>query len=476
MTEEGIEFLTATEVAARIRDRSLSAVEVVRQHMTRIKRLNPAINAVVAINQEAEAEAIRADQALSDGADVGPLHGVPITVKDCIDVAGLPSTRGSKIFAHYIPETDATAVRRLKKAGAIVLGKTNAAEFGLWWETDNLVYGRTVNPWNPTRIAGGSSGGDAAAVAAGLTAIGLGSDLAGSIRVPGHFCGVAGLKATHGAISTHGHWPLHAPRYWHVGPLARSVEDLALAFEVLAGADPRDPYSISVMTPEVVPPADVSRLRIGWNRTGGSHPVRTDIQEAVAAAARTFAEMGCEVEEVSIPALTEENWNDLSRILMGIEGSVIVGRSVKGREDQLHPFIRDRLLVRDVPLVDYIDALDISEQLRIQMSNLFMKFDIFLSPVCAVTAFEHGSTTLHIDGASVDARHVLRAAVPWDITGHPALEVPYCMGSDQMPIGVQLVGRKFQERLMFKGALALQSASRIFGTHPSCAWAELPSR
>jgi aspartyl-tRNA(Asn)/glutamyl-tRNA(Gln) amidotransferase subunit A len=397
---------------------------------------------------------------------------VPVTIKDCLDVAGLPATRGSKVFANNFPAADATAVRRLKETGAIVLGKTNAAEFGLWWETDNLVYGRTVNPWNPDCIAGGSSGGDAAAVAAGLSAIGLGSDLAGSIRVPSHFCGTVGLKATHGAISTFGHWPLHAPRYWHVGPIARSVEDVALAFDVLAGGDPNDPYCVGLPADGADVPPTASTLRIGWIRDGGSSPVRTDIGEAVAAAAQAFADLGCEVEEISIPALSEQNWNELSRILMGIEGSVIVGRSVAGREDQLHPFIRNRLTVRDVPLVDYIDALEVSEELRRQMATFFLRFDILIAPVCSAVAFEHGRSEVKIDDTLVDARHILRAAVPWDITGHPVLAVPFAMTTDGMPIGVQLIGRKFEERLICKVGLTLQAASSVAGKHPPCAWAE----
>lgn len=472
MADESIAYLTATEMAAKIRDRSLSPVEVIQSHLERIERLNPAINAIVAMSGTAMEEARRAERAVAAGDDLGPLHGVPVTIKDCLDVAGLPATRGSKVFADNFPIADASAVRRLKEAGAIVLGKTNAAEFGLWWETDNLVYGRTVNPWNPACIAGGSSGGDAAAVAAGLTPLGLGSDLAGSIRVPSHFCGTVGLKATHGAISTFGHWPLHAPRYWHVGPLARSVEDVALAFGVLAGGDPQDPYSVSnpVSAADTLPEA--SGLRVGWIRDGGASPVRRDIGEAVAAAARAFADLGCTVEEVSIPALEEQNWNELSRILMGVEGSVIVGRSVAGREDQLHPFIRRRLAVRDVPLVDYIDALEISETLRRQMAEFFLGFDLLIAPVCSAVAFEHGSEKVPIDGALVDARHILRAAVPWDITGHPVLAIPFAMTGEGMPIGVQLIGRKFQERLICDAGLALQSVSPVAGRHPSCAWAE----
>lgn len=476
MADDSIMFLTATEMAARIRDRSLSPVELMKANLERIERLNPAINAIVAMNADAMEQAREAERAVIAGDELGPLHGVPVTIKDCIDVAGLPATRGSKVFADHVPDADATVVRRLKESGAIVLGKTNAAEFGLWWETDNLVYGRTVNPWNPACIAGGSSGGDAAAVSAGMSAIGIGSDLAGSIRVPAHFCGIVGLKATHGAISTHGHWPLHAPRYWHVGPLARSVEDVALAFEVLEGGDPNDPYAVGVAPTADDPRRPATALRVGWIRDGGASPVRTDIGNAVAAAAAALADAGCVVEEVSIPALNDQNWNELSRVLMGIEGSVLVGRWISGREHELHPFIRRRLAVREVPVVDYIDALEVSESLRRQMADFFQRFDLLLTPVCSAVAFEHGREDVAIDDTLIEARHILRAAVPWDVTGHPGLAVPFALTGDGMPIGVQLVGRKFDERLICRAGLVLQAASPVAGKHPSCGWAENASR
>lgn len=469
MPEETIVQLSATEMAAKIRDGTLSPVEVMQCHLARVERLNPAINAIVAVNESAMEEARAAERAVREGAALGPLHGLPVTVKDCIDVAGLPSTRGSRVFADHVPDTDASTVARLKQAGAIVLGKTNAAEFGLWWETDNLVYGRTVNPWNPDCIVGGSSGGDAAAVAAGLTPLGLGSDLAGSVRVPSHFCGTAGLKATHGVISTHGHWPLHAPRYWHVGPLARQVDDLALAFEVLAASDPNDPYTLAMPPAGAATP--VSGLRVGWIGDGGAAPVAGEVRAAVGQAAQAFAAMGCGVEEVAIPGLTAQNWNELSRVLMGIEGSVVVGRLVAGQEDVLHPFIRRRLAVSEVPLVDYIDALEVAEALRRQMAAFFLRFDVLLTPVCATVAFEHGRSEVSIDGAAMDARHVLRATVPWNITGHPALAVPYATGAGGMPIGVQLIGRKLDERLLLAAGAALQAQCPAAGMHPSCAWA-----
>src|SRR5688572_14729370 len=185
-------YLDATELARRIRARELSSVEATRAHLERIAAVNPRLNAIVTMADRAMDDAKDADAALARGEIRGPLHGVPITIKDCFDTAGVRTTRGSKLFADHTPRADATAVTRLKDAGAIVLGKTNMPEFALWWESDNLVFGRTLNPWNAERIAGGSTGGEAAALAAGLTALGLGSDVGGSIRQPAHCCGVVG--------------------------------------------------------------------------------------------------------------------------------------------------------------------------------------------------------------------------------------------------------------------------------------------
>ncbi|MBE2275211.1 MAG: amidase [Rhodobacteraceae bacterium] len=467
MPEGSYTDLSATALASGIRRGEISPERVMADHLARIERLNPGLNAVVALNPRAMDEARAAGRAVAEGRPLGPLHGIPVTIKDCLDVAGLPATRGSRIFADRIPDEDATAVRRLKAAGAIILGKTNAAEFGLWWETDTLVYGRTVNPWNPDRIAGGSSGGDAAAVAAGLAPLGIGSDLAGSIRVPAHFCGAAGLKATHGAISTHGHWPLHAPRYWHVGPIARHVEDLALAYGALAGFDPLDPYSLPPVLPRTGALPALGALRIGLVVDGGSSPVAPEIRTAVSEAATALRALGCRVEEARIPTLTDQNWNELAKILMGIEGSMIVGRAVRGREGELHPFIRQRLQVRDVPLTDYIDALEISEAFRREMAGFFLDHDLLLMPVCATTAFEHGATELTIDGQVTEPRHALRAAVPWDISGHPALAVPFALDREGMPVGVQLVGRKMQEDLLFLAGTALEAAAPVRGQSPS---------
>ncbi|SHW91140.1 amidase [Mycobacteroides abscessus subsp. abscessus] len=242
---EALHYQDATALAALIASRQVSSREVVQAHLDRIAEVNPKINAIVTLlADEALRGADAADAALAGGRDVGPLHGVPVTVKDALDTAGIPTQRGSKIFAGFIPDDDATAVKRIKAAGGILLAKTNAPEFSAWTETDNAVTGRTNNPWNLERTPGGSSGGESAAVASGMSPMGIGSDLAISLRGPAAFTGVAALKATHGRIPFTGHFAPMASAWWHVGPMARTVRDVALGYSILSGPDGFDGYAV----------------------------------------------------------------------------------------------------------------------------------------------------------------------------------------------------------------------------------------
>jgi aspartyl-tRNA(Asn)/glutamyl-tRNA(Gln) amidotransferase subunit A len=235
-----IAYLGAAELARRIRRADLSPVEVILALRERAEAVNPGLNALVTHFEDAEARAKEAEAAVRDGGELGPLHGVPFTVKDSFDTAGVRTTRGSRLFTDRVPDSDAAVVARLRAAGAIPIAKTNLPEFALWWETDNRLFGRTANPWDSGRTAGGSSGGEAAALGAGLTPLGLGSDLGGSIRLPAHYCGVVGLKPTHGRVPLTGHWPEVLLGFMHAGPLARSVGDAWLALAVLAGPDGHD--------------------------------------------------------------------------------------------------------------------------------------------------------------------------------------------------------------------------------------------
>src|SRR3954471_3248917 len=255
----------ATRLAEMIRAREISPVEVVRAHLDRIEALNPKINAIVTVASDAIEAAKAAEAAVLAGVELGPLHGVPFTAKDSIDTAGVMTQRGSPIFRGRTPEEDATSVARLKAAGAILLAKTNLPEFSYWIESDNLLTGRSNNPWNLDHTPGGSSGGESAAIAAGMSPLGLGTDLAISVRGPAAQTSIVSLKATHGRVPMTGVWPRAPRRFWHVGPMARSIRDLALAFSQLAGPDGADGFASSAALFDAGVGASPRRpLKVGW--------------------------------------------------------------------------------------------------------------------------------------------------------------------------------------------------------------------
>ena len=343
---EDICYADAVELAARIRSRALSPVEVVRAHLERQEQVNPGINAIVTRVDGALELAQKAEAAVARGEIWGPLHGVPYTLKDCVDSAGIRTTRGSRFFADRVPDQDATVAARLKSAGGILIGKTNMPEFALWFETDNLVFGRTENPWMASRTAGGSSGGEAAAIAAGLSPLGVGSDVGGSIRQPAAYCGIVGLKATHGRIPLTGHWPDALLRFMHVGPLARSVRDIALALRVLAGPDGVDPFAVPVPVPEVPDlDAPLTALRVGWCAEGPFAPVASPVREVVGRAAQVLEELGCAVEPVEIPIWEKWPPQTVSIPVYTMEVVRALTPLVSGREDMLAPSMVRRLAI-----------------------------------------------------------------------------------------------------------------------------------
>ncbi len=460
-------YLDATEMARRIRARELSPVEVTRAHLERISAVNPALNAIVTPNERAIDEAREAEAALMRGELRGPLHGVPITIKDCFDTAGVRTTRGSKLFTDHVPSADATTVTRLRQAGGIFLGKTNMPEFALWWESDNLVFGRTRNPWNAERIAGGSTGGEGAALAAGLTALGLGSDVGGSIRHPAHCCGVVGLKPTHGRVPLTGHWPATLLRMMHAGPLARSVRDLALGLRVLAGPDGRDPYAVPVPLPALPEaPATLPALRVGVTWDGGAAPVDPQVRAVVERAAGRLAELGCRVEPARIPALDENDWNALTMTLYAAEAGPYLDAVIGGRMGDLHPALQRRLSVKVRALEDYTAVLAQCDRLKHDVLEFFGRYDLLLGPCSPTPPHAPGLTELVVGGKTVPARHALRATLPWDITGSPALALGFGWSADRLPIAVQLVGRHYDEATVLAVGLALESASEVLGRRP----------
>lgn len=471
MNEE-ICYKDATELAAQIRSRALSPVEVLRAHLERIESINPKLNAIVVQVDGAMNQAIEAEAAASRGEFWGPLHGVPFTVKDCVDTEGVTTTRGSLLFADHVPTTDATVVERLTSAGGIFIGKTNMPEFALWWETDNRVYGRTENPWKLGHTPGGSSGGEAAAIATGLSALGIGSDVGGSIREPANYCGIVGLKATHGRIPLTGHWPEVLLRYMHVGPLARTVRDAALAFTIMAGPDRSDPYALPMPVPEMPVPeipnldAQLPNLRVGWCPEGPFGPVSSEVQATVSKAASALEEMGCGVEQVSLDGLDRWPPQDISGAIFAVEGGHYLEPIISGREDQLAPSMQRRLTIPAPTLKEYLDALAACELLKQYVTQFFSEYHILLCPTGPLPAHPHSSIELDIDGQNVPGRNALKATVPFDLTGSPAISVPFGWSAQGLPIGVQLVGRHFDETSLLCVAAKLEAVGSSGSRRP----------
>jgi aspartyl-tRNA(Asn)/glutamyl-tRNA(Gln) amidotransferase subunit A len=359
-----IHYRDATALAALIRTKQLSSREVVQAHLDRVAAVNPKINAVVTLMAEqALTSADAADSAVSGGAPLGPLHGVPFSIKDSLDTAGTLTQRGSKLFAGLIPDKDATAVARFKAAGGIPLMKTNLPEFSTWTESDNRVTGRTNNPWNLERTPGGSSGGESAALAAGMSPIGIGSDVMISVRGPAAFTGVAALKATHGRIPYTGHYPRVTSHWWHVGPMARTIRDVALGYSILRGPDGIDGYAIHARDAQTDGGGLAGQpVRVGWVSDAAFAPVDPEITAAVAAAAAQLADLGCAVEEVTLPFLGDP-FGTLATLVYG-ELAPSIKALVSGRESELHAVGAGIVATPDPSFADFAAAHAKVEALR----------------------------------------------------------------------------------------------------------------
>jgi aspartyl-tRNA(Asn)/glutamyl-tRNA(Gln) amidotransferase subunit A len=461
-------YSDATKLAELIRTREVSAVEVVQAHLDRIDAVNPRVNAIVTIADGVLEAARAADATIAAGGALGPLHGVPITVKDSIDTAGLLTQRGSPIFKGRIPDTDAVSVARMKAAGAIVLAKTNLPEFSYWIESDNLLTGRSNNPWNLERTPGGSSGGESAAIAAGMSPLGLGTDLAISIRGPAAQTGITSLKATHGRVPMTGIWPRVPRRNWHVGPMGHSVRDLALAYSLLVGPDGADGFASSTVLFDAGLGSSSNRpLRVGWLVEPGFGPIDPEVAAIVQAAAAALKGTGCIVDAVRIPALEHDFALDVFNKLHVMEMKPAFEEAVAGQPDSyIYMMAKTMLALPDTSMKDYIEAEQAAERLKDGFADYFQRYDALITPVQPLPAQKHGVSAFVIHGQTVDNTYLQGSTVPLNITGLPGLTMRFGTSSDGMPINVQLVASWQAESTLFQLALLLERLSTVRDLRP----------
>jgi len=448
-------------MAQLVRDRAVSPVELVESHLKQIDSVNPRINAFISIfHDEARAVARTAEAAVMKGEPLSLLHGIPITIKDSFDIVGQPTLCGSRFRLGHKAARDSTAVRRLRDAGAIILGKTSTPEFLNNYETDNHFIGATKNPWNVAYTAGGSSGGESAAIAAYCSAGGIGSDGGGSIRIPAHFCGISGLKPTPGRVSAAGHYPqiAHPGGLLGVGgPMARTALDVRLLFSVLAGHDIEDPFSAPV--PLRVP--DLAGLKVGvWDQMFDV-PFQPGMLETVAKAAANLNEIGIPTEAFQPKGL--QRAPKLWFFFFGQLSAPFTQAMVQGREADAHWTgleLTERALALPAPTAqDVVLNLSARDAMRTHLFRQMEEFPVLLTPVCGSAAFPHRNRPF-------DLLKMMEPVTVFNLFGMPAVVIPFGMTPDGLPIGVQLAARAYDEELLLELASRLEEARGPFPTCP----------
>jgi len=472
-----LNFLSIAEIARGLRAKKFQARNVVEAYLKNIARIEPQLNAFTHLDEPgAIAQAHAADAARQSGEQLGPLHGVPITLKSSVDVAGWPCPAGSRLRANYVPTSDAPLVARLKSSGAILLGNTNTPENLMAYESDNALRGasgnRTSNPWNLAHSAGGSSGGEAAAIAAGCSAGGVGSDGGGSIRVPAHFCGICGLKPTPGRIPASGHFPPSSGAFsWLgvVGPMARTVADVRALFEVLYGPDPGDALSAPVAARNFTS-TDLRGMRIGLLETAalGAHTPETTA--AVEKTATALEARGCKIEPFHLSDLSralELWWFFFGPMVAHLFRGSITSEEEPQLSTQLGPQLstqfREYLLVAMADPPPTLDVLLAAcaerDRLRAAVLGKMADVPVLLSPVSAGPAFRHGEGSWRGPGGY---RETMRASQWLNLVGFPAISVAAAFSADGLPIGVQLIGRPHEEELLLDVAAAVEEERGVY--------------
>ena len=435
-------FASATEQAKAIRERQISSEELTRACLRRIAEVNPKLNAVVQLSAvTALAEARLADQALARGEFKGSLHGVPFTLKDAIETEGVICTGGTLGRASYMPKEDATVARRLRAAGGILLGKTNCPEFGWAWESDNLIYGRTNNPWDLSLSPGGSSGGESAIIAAGGSPLGLGSDAGGSVRFPAHSTGITAIKPTSGRVPRTGHFPgpggmLDA--LWQIGPLSRYIEDLNTLLPIIAGVDWRDPAIVPMPLGDAAE-VDLKALRVAFHTDNGIETPTQETIETVERAARALEGSVAAVEEIRPPGI-EQTYEIYLGLFTADGGAGLEGLLDMAGTKKAHPLLQRALELQRrhaKSMAGYGALMGQWDAFRRSLLSFLERFDAIVCPVCSFPGMVHGST--------YDRLAAFSYTMTYNLTGWPAAVVRGGSSREGLPIGVQIAARPWRE-------------------------------
>jgi amidase len=450
-------FSSTTQLATAIRAGHISASEVLEAHLEQIATHNPTLNAIITLDAEqARKQAREADEALARGEIWGPLHGVPFTLKDAHATAGMRTTTGFPPLADYVPQEDSTVTARLKAAGGILIGKTNVPVMLADFQSTNPIFGRTRNPWNSERTPGGSSGGAAAALASGMIPFEIGTDLSASIRLPAHFCGVFGLKPTEQRVPLTGLIPgLPGPRPIRImsciGPMARTVEDLALLYSIIAGPDGHDTEVAPVPVDEVSN-VELKNLRIAFAPNLPGFPIAAEMRAAVEELAMRLSPLCEVVEEAALPQL------DFNQ--EGASAGALIGM-MTGAFQPEEP-------ERPTTLAHYLEALHRRDQSILAWEHFFDEWDMLLCPPSMMTAFPHcePGSPLHVDDQEVGYWMVSAHGTVFNYTGHPAVVLPYTLDRAGLPIGIQLVGKRWSESRLLAMAKALSEVTGAFQGPP----------
>jgi amidase len=447
----------AHELIRLLKEREITSEELTRLFLARIREVNPVLNAVVQMNEEETlATARKADLAIAQGKKLGRLHGLPLTIKDTIDIKGFKNTYGSYLFQDYQPKVEGTCVTRLREAGAVILGLTNVPELLTAFETDNLIYGKTTNPHDGTRTCGGSSGGEAAIISAFGSPLGLGNDGAGSIRIPAHFCGVTGFKPTQGLIPTTG---VSSPEagagclqpYGTCGPIARSAEDLYLALSVLSGPDKCDP-NVPPVTLGDFANVDIGQLKVAYFTDNGIVSASKDIEQAVLDAAAILAEHGAKVEEVrpkNIEKSFKYHWETFFTLA---DGGETVQSFVQSLPEEKISFLRK--IFHHNATKDNLTNVELNQrfleisEFKHGMYQFLNQYDLLICPPCATTAKLHGE--------SINSFKDFSYTMAFNISGSPAVVVPFAVSKDGLPIGVQIVANLWKDHVALAAAKIIE--------------------